>query len=114
MTKADTDRLHARLDAVAENLSDIKAISSANTTNIESLADTVALLLKRDLEMAHKTPCPSMIALSDRVTLMATNAQYRISERNQDKRDAKARMWSVVKYVICAGISMLALNAIGG
>ena len=32
MTKADTDRLHARLDSVADNISDIKAISSAAMT----------------------------------------------------------------------------------
>jgi hypothetical protein len=107
MTKADTDRLHARLDAVADNISDIKAISSANTTNIESLADTVSLLLQHEFEMAHKTPCPAMIALADRVTVVET-------ERNMHKRDTKALVFSIVKYVICAGITYLTVKVTGG
>ena len=111
MTKADTDRLHARLDSVADNIADIKGISSANTTNIKSLADTVALLLKRDLEMAHKTPCPPMLALSDRVDRFT---------RTYDKDTREARSWvmSVVKYVVCAvissGAALLLSHFIGG
>ena len=113
MTPADTDRIHDRLDSVADNLSDIKAISSANTSNIESLADTVALLLKRDLEMGHKTPCQTVTALNDRVTLMANNAQYKLTQDDQDKRDGKNVVLSILKYIACALIGMLLLKSTG-
>ena len=114
MTKADTDRLHARLDSVADSISDIKAICSSNTTNIKGLADTVALLLKRDLEMAHKTPCPSVVALSDRVTVLATNAQNKVTQEDQSKRDDRKVIMSILKYVVCFGIGLAVMKLTGG